>query len=122
MIRALFTPEAHDDPYVWASVLLAHSTICNVLTFGLMFWIDPLAAATVVSVLYLILWEGAQVVNSIRHGRQTVAGLWDGILDAVAVALGAFTIAVAAMWLLPQAVGGASAVLLLALVGAWRRS
>lgn len=122
MLRNLLLPEAHSDPYAWASAMLAHSSICNVAAFALMFVLPPLIAAAVVSVLYLFLWEGAQLLASVRSGTSTLALLWDGVLDAVAVALGCFTIAFAAMWCLPEAVAGASAVLALALVGYWRRA
>lgn len=85
----LATPEAQADAYTWAAVLMGHWAIGAALTVLLMAVLArPLACATVVSLAYGILWEGAQLLAG--------GGAWDGVLDWTAVTLGALT--TAAVW------------------------
>ena len=123
MIKDLLAPEAHHDPYVWAAALLAHGFICQVLTLALMLaGMEPVSAAVSVSLVYLAMWEGSQLVTALMRGDSPALALWDGVLDAVGVALGCFTVAFAAMWLLGLAVAAAASLLIVGAVGYWRRN
>lgn len=72
MIRALLTPDAHRDPYVWAAVLLAHFAI------GAMLW--PLVG-----------WWVALIYTAFEVAQAARVRLlaWDSVLDWVGVMLGA---------------------------------
>lgn len=98
LIRAMFvTPEAQSDPYVWAAALAGHWAIGAGLA-GLVMALWPRSvwpAVTVLSIAYLVGWEGGQLIAAAPHGLSR-ALVWDGILDWTAVTLGA-TIA-AALW------------------------
>ena len=54
------------------------------------------------------------------HG--SIVAIADGVLDAVGVALGCFTVAFAAMWLLGLACASAASLLVVGAVGYWRRA
>lgn len=73
MIRDLLTPEAQQDAYAWASVLLAHAAMGAAGWAALSWW----------SVAAYLLFEAAQAAIS---GR---ALIWDSILDACGFACGA---------------------------------
>lgn len=73
MIRDLLTPEAHRDPYVWSSVLLAHFALGAILWPVVGWWIVPAYIA----------FEAVQAIRS-RHPLW-----WDSVCDSVAVLLGA---------------------------------
>ena len=123
MIKDLLTPEAHHDPYVWAAALLAHGFICQVLTLALMLaGMEPVSAAVGVSLAYLLMWEGMHLRAALRRGDGLIVAIADGVLDAVGVALGCFTVAFAAMWLLGLASASAASLLIIAAVGYWRRN
>lgn len=121
MIRDLLTPENHRDPYVWAAVFLAHGAICQVLVVTLMFIVSPLVAASSVSLAYLGSWEALQLRSAVRRGDGFKTPVADGAVDAVGVALGCFTVAFAAMWLLWLALAAASSLLIVAATGYCRR-
>lgn len=123
MIQDLLTPEAHGDPYVWGAALLAHGFICQVLTLALMLaGVEPVSAAVSVSLAYLMMWEGMHLRAALRRGDGPVTAIADGVLDAVGVALGCFTVAFAAMWLLGLACASAASLLVVGAVGYWRRA
>lgn len=122
MIRDLLTPDAHDDPYIWGAVLLAHGFICQLLVLLLMFAVGPVSAAVSVSLVYLVAWEGIHLRAALRRGDGLIVAIADGVLDAVGVALGCFTVAFAAMWLLGLACASAASLLIVAAVGYWRRA
>ena len=122
MIRDLLTPDAHDDPYIWGAVLLAHGFICQLLVLLLMFAVGPVSAAVSVSLVYLVAWEGMHLLAALRRGDGLIVAIADGVLDAVGVALGCFTVAFAAMWLLGLASASAASLLIIAAVGYWRRA
>ena len=122
MIEDLLTPDAHDDPYIWGAVLLAHGFICQAMTLVLMLSaVGPVSAAVSVSLVYLVAWEGMHLRAALRRGDGVVVAVADGVLDAVGVALGCFTVAFAAMWLLVLACASAASLLVVAAVGYWRR-
>lgn len=84
------TPEAQADAYIWAAVALAHAGIGAVLV-ALAACLPLLRRHPVlaVSLGYGLFWEGGQLLLA-------GGGLADGVLDWVAVTLGA--IAGAATW------------------------
>ncbi|ARJ70075.1 hypothetical protein [Paracoccus contaminans] len=124
LIRAMFaTPEAQADPYVWAAALMGHWAIGAGLTALIMaIWIirEAWNAVAVLSMAYLVGWEGGQLITAAGPQRRlSWALVWDGILDWSAVTLGAIT--AAALWhrrrrLIAAAVA-ATAVILTAGVG-----
>lgn len=97
LVHAMFfAPKAQADAYSWGAVLLAHAAIGAILTaamgavaaavrasFGA--W----RAALWASLLYLVFWEGGQLLLA-------GAEMSDSLLDALAVSLGA--VAAAAAW------------------------
>ena len=116
-IRSMFdAPDAQADAYTWAAVLLAHAMIGAVLTAiltalnsGRAWW-----AATIVSTLYCLIWEGGQLLLS---GSE----IWDSVLDWVAVSCGAALCA--AIWLHRRGIAAAvaGALLLILSIGAGKR-
>lgn len=99
MIRDLLTPEAQEDAYVWASVMLAHGCI------GAMGW-------AVMGWAALLVYAGFEVLQAAVSRRWM---LWDMVLDFCAVALGAVLIAQQSAW-------AAVALLVVAAAGTWRRT
>lgn len=117
MIKDLLTPEDHDDPYVWAAVLMAHAFICQVLVvIGFMFY-DPIRSLTIVSLSYLLLWEGRQLLHNLS-GKVAL----DGFLDWLGVSCGITAITCVYMHELHYAVISLLIVFLLAVIGYNRRS
>ena len=110
MLRQMLrTPEAQQDGYSWAATFGGHAWIAigpwGILALALDMW----TAAWLTPLLYLIVWEGAQFVLS---PRRTCPMVWDGILDAVAVAFGCYAAALlghgyqlAAVWCWGASVG-----------------
>nr|WP_111300380.1 hypothetical protein [Paracoccus saliphilus] len=103
----LRTPEAQLDPYIWGAALLGHFAIGVFLTALVGWRAGAWRGAAIVSVSYLLLWEGAQLAF---FG----GGLGDSLVDAAAVACGA--VVAAAAW---RNEGGAvaAALALLAAIG-----
>ena len=94
MIRDLLTPEAHQDGYVWAAVLLSHAFIGGVGVVFMGWWFLPVYIA----------FEAVQAVRARR------ALYWDSVLDIVAVVLGGVSVSQGSL-------GAALAVLSIALFG-----
>lgn len=100
LIQAMFaTPEAQADPYVWAAALMGHWAIGA----GLAAWFTVIwprgvwSAVEVLSMAYLVGWEGGQLIAAAGpQGGLSWALVWDGVLDWTAVTLGAIT--AAALW------------------------
>lgn len=82
LVDMLRSPEAQADAYTWGAVLLAHFAIGLFLTAVVGTVTGVWRAALIVSVGYLLLWEGAQLA---LFG----AGIADSLVDAAAVACGA---------------------------------
>lgn len=84
MLDDLLRPEAHKDPYQWATAFAGHYWIAlgpwGVIAIGWTQW----QAAVAVPVLYLLLWEGYQLY---RAQRITRALVWDSLLDTTGVAM-----------------------------------
>ena len=96
MIRNLLTAEAQDDPYAWASVLLAHAWI-GAVSWPLVGW------------WLAVVYAAFEVVQAVTSRRPL---WWDSALDWCAVCLGAAGVAYGSAW-------PAAAVLSIAFVG-WR--
>lgn len=79
----LRSPEAHKDPYTWATVFSGHAYIALGPWAALAIILDRWTAAVIVSLAYLIVWEGAQLALAPKRTRSLY---WDAILDTVAVA------------------------------------
>lgn len=73
MIRELLTPDSQNDPYAWASVLLAHAAIGAAGWAALSWW----------SVAVYLAFEAVQAATARR------AIYWDSVLDACGFACGA---------------------------------
>lgn len=90
MFRDLLTPEAQSQPHPWAATFGAHCWLAlgpwGAIAIGWNMW----TAAWVTPLLYLILWEGFQLI---RSGRVTRALIWDSILDTTGLALGCYAAA-----------------------------
>lgn len=84
LISAMFwAPEAQPDSYTWAAVLLAHAALGAALVAGAA-CLPPLRRRPVLAVAlaYGMIWEGGQWLLA-------GGGLADGVVDWVAVTLGA---------------------------------
>lgn len=102
---SLLDAEAHEDPIEWAGTFMAHRDIgLGCWAIIAMIW-EVWGAAALVTLIYLVAWEGTQMAVAHRRGRSSEALYWDALLDTVAVALGCFAAAalVKGMWL--EAVG-----------------
>ncbi|ODT60967.1 MULTISPECIES: hypothetical protein [Paracoccus] len=97
----LRTPDAQSDPHHWAATFMAHRDV------GLGLWavaamiIDVWTAVILVSVGYLVLWEGAQLWRAARQGKRILPAAWDGFLDTVALTSGCYAAAclVKGLWM-----------------------
>lgn len=86
--RFLSVPEAHQDPYLWVTVLFSHALLGAFLTPLLGWWVsrnelvqNPYGMALKLSVFsYFVLWE--IVWQRLGDGYQ------DAMIDAIAWALG----------------------------------
>lgn len=89
MIRILLamfhSPEAQRAPYCWASAMVGHCWIGVGIWGGLAILLDRWTAVWLAPLLYLIVWEGGQIIATRKRSWRMV---WDGLLDASAVALG----------------------------------
>lgn len=99
----LRTPEAQHSAYIWAAALLGHFAVGIAATAVAGWVVGAWRGASIVSIGYLLLWEGAQVAF---FG----GGVADGLVDAAAVACGA-VVAAGAWRNRGMAVGAAMAVL-----------
>ena len=91
--RSLLDAEAHSDPVEWAGTFMAHRDIgLGCWAVLAMLW-DVWGAAALVTLVYLVAWEGAQLVIAFRRGRRMGALYWDALLDTVAVGAGCFAAA-----------------------------
>ena len=84
LLRDMFwAPEAQNDPYAWAAVLLAHAALGAVLV-AMAACLPGLRRRPVLAVAfgYGLLWEGGQWLLA-------GGGLADGVVDWAAVTLGA---------------------------------
>ncbi|WP_304620771.1 hypothetical protein [Paracoccus sediminilitoris] len=110
LLREMFgTPEAQADPYVWGAALLGHFSIGIFLTAIIGWILGAWRGALIVTLAYLVLWEGGQLI---LEGSD----LSDSLVDATAVACGAAVaagawrncgVAVALAMLVMTAIGGA---------------
>ncbi|WP_108500541.1 hypothetical protein [Paracoccus indicus] len=108
LLREMFaTPEAQLDPYVWGAALLGHFSIGIFLTAVIGWICGAWRGALIVTLAYLFLWEGGQLVFA-------GSGFTDSLVDATAVACGAAVAAGA--WRNRGAVVGL-AMLILAIIG-----
>lgn len=117
MIKDLLTPEDHDDPYVWAAVLLAHGFICQIVVVVLMMFIQPVEAFVIISLSYLCFWETRQFIMypSFRTAL-------DGMIDWLAISCGTFAIVCVYMDELKKAAFVMFLLLVLAVIGYQRRA
>lgn len=100
------TPEAQADAYTWAAALFGHFAI-GVLGTAVIGWLlGAWRGAWFVSLAFLVFWEGGQILY---HNGE----LLDGLVDAVAVAAGAFMAAGA--WTHRAGIIGVAAFVLLGL-------
>lgn len=117
MIKDLLTPEDHADPYIWAAVLMAHAFICQILVvIGFMFY-DPIRSLEIISLSYLLLWEGQQLIFNLNYKVAL-----DGFLDWLGVSCGITAMTCVYMRELYYAVASLLIVFLLAIIGYHRRS
>ena len=99
----LRSPEAQPDAYIWAAALTGHFAVGIVLTALVGWRVGAWRGAAIVTLGYLMLWEGAQLAV---FGGTTA----DGLVDGAAVACGA-VVAAGAWRNKGAAVAGAIAVL-----------
>lgn len=97
----LLTPESQSDPIEWAGTFMAHRDIgLGCWAVFAMAW-DAWGAAALVTLIYLVAWEGAQLLMAFRRGRRMTSLYWDSLLDTVAVGAGCYAAAclVNGIWL-----------------------
>lgn len=115
LLKELFnTPSAEREPEPWATRAAAHFGVGTVLCLIMVPLLGPWGAVAIISAAYA-LWELCQWPGGLRMA-------WDGILDWVAVVLGAVAagnITGATPW-----AGAAIAVcaVIVALAGIWARA
>ena len=112
----LFQPEAQPTAHYWSATFGGHLAIGIPLWMAFA-WADPVLAVIAAAGLYIAAWE---IPSLIWHGV-TPALVWDSILDAVGVTMGAMTAAylwTGGYW---QAVAACGAAAVVAGIGAWVR-
>ncbi len=122
MIRDLLTPENHRDPYVWAAAFLAHAFIGQAATVLLAVALSAWVSVAVVSAVYLLVWEGAQLRTALHRGDATYPAVMDGVIDWIGVTAGAYMLASAVSGWMPAAIAAVAMVLGVAVIGYWKRT
>lgn len=86
ILDMLRTPDAQESAHYWLATLIGHFGVGLFLTALLGWAAGVWRAAVIVSVVYLLAWEGAQLALY-------DADLSDSLVDAAGVACGAFVAA-----------------------------
>lgn len=105
MMRDLLTPEAQQDPYIWAAVLVAHGGL------GCAGWV-------VIGWWAVLVYLAFEAVQALAAGR---ALWWDSVLDACGFALGAALLSAAWVQNTRLAVAAIFAIAIIAAAGAAAR-